>query len=73
MPLQFQKMPSVFPQQRMWGCRTYKYTFIITEEDGKFTALAKLGGQGSTIYLGSGFEAYDSWDTAQQACVDLLY
>lgn len=72
MPLQFKSMPQIFPTQRMWGCRTNKYTFIITEEDGKFSASAKLGGQGPTIHLG-GFAAHSSWDSAQQACVNLLY
>ena len=73
MPLQFKEMPRLFPQQRMWGCATPRYTFIITEEGGKFSASAKLGGKGSRIDLGGGFEAFDSWDAAQQSCVDLLY
>lgn len=73
MPLQFKEMPRLFPQQRLWGCRTWKYTFVISEEQGKFSASARLGGVGNVIHLGSGFEAYHSFDEAQQACVNLLY
>lgn len=72
MPLQFKGMPSLFEGMRMWSCRTQKYTFVISEEGGRFTASAKALDNPTRIDLG-GHNAHDSFDSAQQVCVDLMY
>lgn len=76
MPFQFKELPRVYPQQRIWGCIACGHTFVITEEDGRFSASAKCGPRtphdGKRIDLGE-FEAYASFDEAQQACVNFIY
>lgn len=76
MPFQFKPMPQIFPNQRIWGCAACGYTFVITEEQGRYTVSAKQGlsrpHDGKRIDLG-GFEQYNSFDEAQQACVDFVY
>ena len=73
MPFQFKELPRVFPQQRIWGCVACDHTFVITEENGRFSASTKYRGIGKRIDLGAGFEAFSSFDEAQQVCVDYIY
>lgn len=76
MPFQFKSIPSPFPEMRMWACIAHGHSFVISEEDGRFTASAKCGpstpGDGKRIDLG-GLDAHATWDEAQQACVNFIY
>ncbi len=76
MPFQFKRVPSPFPQMRMWGCIAHGHSFIISEEEGRFTVSAKYGpstpNDGKRIDLG-GHAAYTTFDEAQQACVNFIY
>jgi hypothetical protein len=75
--MKFQRMPSIFPGQSMWGCREGSFTFIITDDGpAGFSASAKIVGTASSSALGSsrhdlgGFGAHKSLASAEKACRD---
>lgn len=72
MPFQFKPMPSLFPEMKIWGCVAKEFTFVISQDEDGFTASAKVQGSPQRIDLG-GHGAHETFDSAQQACVDLAY
>lgn len=70
--LVFEPMPSVFPDQAMWGASRNGYSFIITEEDGEYRATArKAYTPGEPIVKGNLMDlgTFMSMTAAVEACV----
>jgi len=74
--MRFNRMPSVFPGQALYGASGGGFTFIISDDrpDG-FTASAKIAGatpfDGKRNDLG-GFAAHRSLAAAEEACEQFL-
>ena len=68
--LSFYTMPNIFGLH-VWGCTTPQYTFVITEDVDRFSALVKDKAEGDCIELG-GFAAHSNFEEARQACVNFL-
>ena len=67
--MKIEKMPPVFPEQEMWGASRGPFTFIITCENGIYSASAKQAGllpfQGKRHDLGD----FDNHRAAVAACI----
>jgi len=70
--MQFEVVERVFPDQPMWGARSGPMTFIITRDDGRFSASVKLATavpfDQTRVDIGGGYQAFATLAEAQDAC-----
>lgn len=67
--MKFELMPSVFPEQTMWGATAGGFSFVISRDDSGYTASYRSQFGGKMTSLG-GYAAFQSFDRAEQACRD---